>query len=39
MKLPGIILVDDHAIVREGVRALCEGDPGLQVVGEAGDGT
>jgi len=34
-----IILVDDHAIVREGVRALCEGDPGLQVVGEAANGT
>ena len=33
-----ILLVDDHAIVREGVMALCEGAEGLQVVGEAGDG-
>ena len=33
-----LLLVDDHAIVREGVRALCEDEPGLQVVGEAGDG-
>ena len=33
-----ILLVDDHAIVREGVLALCEGAEGLQVVGEAADG-
>lgn len=33
-----ILLVDDHAIVREGVRALCEDIEGLQVVGEADDG-
>ena len=34
-----ILLVDDHAIVREGVRALCEEESGLQVVAEAGNGT
>ncbi len=34
-----ILLVDDHAIVREGVRALCEDEPGMEVVAEAGDGT
>ncbi len=33
-----ILLVDDHAIVREGVRALCEDVDGLRVVGEAADG-
>ena len=33
-----ILLVDDHAIVREGYRALLEKQPGLQVVGEAADG-
>ncbi len=34
-----ILLVDDHAIVREGVRALCEEDSGLKVVAEADNGT
>jgi DNA-binding NarL/FixJ family response regulator len=33
-----IILVDDHAIVREGVRAVLEGHPDLQVVAEFGTG-
>lgn len=33
-----ILLVDDHAIVRAGVRMLLETDPELQIVGEAGDG-
>lgn len=33
-----ILLVDDHAIVREGYRALLAKQPGLQVVAEAGDG-
>ena len=34
-----ILLVDDHAIVREGYRALLAKQPGLQVVAEAADGT
>lgn len=34
-----IILVDDHAVVREGVRALLEEEPGFQIVGEFGDGS
>jgi two-component system response regulator NreC len=33
-----ILLVDDHDLVREGLRALLEREPGFQVVGEAGDG-
>lgn len=34
----GILLVDDHAIVREGYRALLSKQPGMQVIAEAGDG-
>jgi DNA-binding NarL/FixJ family response regulator len=33
-----ILLVDDHAIVRAGIRALLETLPRLEVVGETGDG-
>lgn len=33
-----IMLVDDHAIVREGYRALLQKQPGLQVVAEASEG-
>ena len=33
-----IMLVDDHAIVREGVRHVLAATPGLEVVAEAGDG-
>lgn len=33
-----ILLVDDHVILREGLRALLEKDPKLIVVGEAGNG-
>ncbi len=33
-----VLLVDDHAIVREGTRELIERVPDLEVVGEAGDG-
>ncbi|HEX5459972.1 MAG TPA: response regulator transcription factor [Steroidobacteraceae bacterium] len=32
-----ILLVDDHAIVREGYRRLLEGDSDIRVVGEASD--
>ncbi len=33
-----ILVVDDHAVVREGLRAIVNGDPRLDVVGEAVDG-
>lgn len=33
-----ILLVDDHAVLRAGLRALLEAEPGLEVVGEAGTG-
>ena len=33
-----ILVVDDHAIVREGLRALLEGKPGLAFAGEAANG-
>jgi DNA-binding NarL/FixJ family response regulator len=32
------VLADDHQIVREGLRAILEREPGNQVVGEAADG-
>lgn len=34
-----ILIADDHAVVRSGLRALLSADPDLEVVGEAGDGT
>jgi DNA-binding NarL/FixJ family response regulator len=34
----GVLIVDDHEIVRKGVRALLEPRPELQIVGEAGGG-
>ena len=33
-----VVLVDDHTLVRAGVRRILEGQPGIQVVGEFGDG-
>ncbi len=33
-----IILADDHALVRQGIRKIIEEDGNLKVVGEAGDG-
>ncbi|WP_324188082.1 response regulator transcription factor [Nocardia higoensis] len=33
----GVFLVDDHEIVRHGVRELIDAEPDLDVVGEAGD--
>jgi DNA-binding NarL/FixJ family response regulator len=32
------LIADDHAVVRRGLRALLETEPGWKVVGEAGDG-
>ena len=33
-----VVLADDHQMVREGLRLLLEGQPGLSVVGETSDG-
>ncbi|GAA1277601.1 response regulator transcription factor [Saccharothrix xinjiangensis] len=33
-----VLLVDDEALVRAGVRAILDTDPGIEVVAEAGDG-
>lgn len=33
-----VLLADDHAIVREGLKALINGHPDMEVVGEAPDG-
>ncbi|MCU0974363.1 MAG: response regulator transcription factor [Burkholderiales bacterium] len=38
MKPIRILLVDDHALFRSGVKALLSRQPGFEVVGEAGDG-
>jgi NarL family two-component system response regulator LiaR len=32
------MIVDDHAVVRQGIRALLEAEGGFQVIGEAGSG-
>jgi DNA-binding NarL/FixJ family response regulator len=34
-----VLLADDHTLVRAGIRGLLQGLSGLEVVGEAGDGT
>ncbi|MBX0291439.1 response regulator transcription factor [Hymenobacter sp. HSC-4F20] len=33
-----VILADDHAILRDGIRAILSHEPDIQVVGEAGNG-
>ncbi len=33
-----VLIVDDHAVVRAGLRMLLSADPDLEIVGEAGDG-
>ena len=33
-----LVLADDHDLVREGIRAVLEGEPDLEVVGEAANG-
>ena len=38
MEKISIVLVDDHTLVRQGIRMILEQEPDLQIVGEAGDG-
>jgi DNA-binding NarL/FixJ family response regulator len=33
-----VLLADDHAVVRAGLKALLQAEPGLDLVGEAGEG-
>jgi NarL family two-component system response regulator LiaR len=33
-----VLIADDHAVVREGLRALMSSEPGLEIVGEAANG-
>ncbi|WP_405429321.1 response regulator [Micromonospora sp. NBC_00617] len=33
-----VLIVDDHPVVRDGLRGMFTGDPGFDVVGEAADG-
>ncbi|OKI87744.1 DNA-binding response regulator [Micromonospora sp. CB01531] len=33
-----LLIVDDHPVVRDGIRGMFAGDPGFEVLGEAGDG-
>jgi len=34
-----VLIVDDHPVVRDGLRGMLSGEADLEVVGEAGDGT
>ena len=38
MKSARVLLADDHAVVRAGIRNALEGMPGIEIVGEVGDG-
>jgi DNA-binding NarL/FixJ family response regulator len=38
MKPTTLLLIDDHQMVREGLKSIFEGDGSFQVVGEAGNG-
>jgi NarL family two-component system response regulator LiaR len=33
-----VLIADDHAVVREGLRGLITSEPGMEIVGEAADG-
>jgi DNA-binding NarL/FixJ family response regulator len=33
-----LVIVDDHPVVRDGLRGVFTGDPAFEVIGEAGDG-
>jgi two-component system response regulator NreC len=37
-KVLRVLIAEDHAIVREGIRRLLSAEPDIEVVGEAGDG-
>ncbi|MBI2860697.1 MAG: response regulator transcription factor [Chloroflexi bacterium] len=37
-KMIGVVIVDDHAVVRKGLSAALSGEPDIRVLGEAGDG-
>ncbi len=37
-KLYRILLADDHALIRHGIRKIIGGNPALEVIGEVGDG-
>lgn len=39
MKVIRVMIVDDHGMVREGLKYYLETEPDLEVVGEAGDGS
>lgn len=39
MNKTSIVLVDDHSIVRDGIRALLENEQDLKVIGEGSDGS
>lgn len=36
--MTGVVLVDDHAVVRAGLEQLLAGTPGIDILGTAGDG-
>jgi DNA-binding NarL/FixJ family response regulator len=38
MKKIRVLLADDHAVLRAGLRALLNAEPDIEVIGEAGDG-
>ncbi|MFQ5875342.1 MAG: response regulator transcription factor, partial [Dehalococcoidia bacterium] len=37
-KVIQVLVVDDHPVVREGLRAMLRSEPGIEVVGEASSG-
>ena len=38
MRMIDVLIADDHAIVRRGLRTLIAGEPDMEVAGEAADG-
>ena len=34
----GVLIAEDHTLIREGLRSLLSSHPDLEVIGEAGDG-